>query len=61
LIIDLKKMNQVHVFPEDDWKAEIGGGTLLGKVTKELFAQGQRAIGKSYSQSLDRRSLTNNN
>jgi FAD/FMN-containing dehydrogenase len=43
LIIDLAHMDQV-VVDQKTWKATIGGGTRLEKVTKELFAQGKRTI-----------------
>lgn len=43
LVIDLDQMNKV-VVDQKTWKATIGGGTRLDKVTKELFAQGKRTI-----------------
>jgi FAD/FMN-containing dehydrogenase len=43
LVIDLGQMNKV-VVDQKTWKATIGGGTRLDKVTKELFAQGKRTI-----------------
>lgn len=51
VIIDMSALNEVKVHQESDpealWKAEIGGGTLLGRVTTELYNQGKRAIGMS--------------
>ncbi|KDQ51202.1 hypothetical protein JAAARDRAFT_163805 [Jaapia argillacea MUCL 33604] len=43
LVIDLAALNDVHV-DQKTWRATIGGGTRLDKVTKELFAQGKRTI-----------------
>ncbi|KIJ46864.1 Glucooligosaccharide oxidase [Sphaerobolus stellatus SS14] len=43
LIIDLNKMNNV-VVDQTTWKATIGGGARLGRVTKELYNQGKRTI-----------------
>lgn len=43
LVIDLHHMDTV-VVDQKTWKATIGGGTRLDKVTKELFAQGKRTI-----------------
>jgi hypothetical protein len=49
LVVDLSRMNDVRVHPEQDpeslWKAEVGPGARLGKVAEELYAQGKRAIG----------------
>lgn len=43
LVVDLSKMNTVKV-DQSTWKATIGGGTLLKKVTNELYNQGKRTI-----------------
>jgi FAD/FMN-containing dehydrogenase len=62
LVIDLSLMNDVKVHPEADpealWRAEIGGGTRLGKITEELYRQGKRAIGPLHFLSEGQRRLT---
>ncbi|GJJ10277.1 hypothetical protein Clacol_004503 [Clathrus columnatus] len=43
LVVDLSKMNTV-VVDQTTWRATIGGGTRLKKVTDELYNQGQRTM-----------------
>ena len=49
LVVDMSAFSEVKVHQESDpeklWRAEIGGGTRLEKVTQELYNQGGRAIG----------------
>jgi hypothetical protein len=43
LVVDLKALDTVSV-DQSTWRASIGGGTLLDKVTNGLYDQGKRAI-----------------